>query len=229
VSDLAPEKSLRRWAESLAGVARTGMSFTQSQYERERYEEVLKIAADIKAAADEGLDGVPDVDGYVTEWMREIGSGIEGYATPKVAVGAAVTNDAGELLLIQRSDSGVWLYPTGWCDVGYSAPEVVVKEVYEETGIEVEPVRLIGVLDGMRLGASRIPLYSLLFFCRATGGSLNVHPLECTDAGWFSRDALPSPILGAERWAEPIFAAIDGETRDVLYDDLRRPVWRGGE
>ena len=229
MSDLAPEKSLRRWAESLAGVARTGMSFTQSQYERERYEEVLKIAADIKAAADEGLDGVPDVDGYVTEWMREIGSGIEGYATPKVAVGAAVTNDAGELLLIQRSDSGVWLYPTGWCDVGYSAPEVVVKEVYEETGIEVEPVRLIGVLDGMRLGASRIPLYSLLFFCRATGGSLNVHPLECTDAGWFSRDALPSPILGAERWAEPIFAAIDGETRDVLYDDLRRPVWRGGE
>jgi len=39
-----------------------------------------------------------------------------------------VTNDRGELLLIQRADSGVWLYPTGWCDVGYSAPEVVVKK-----------------------------------------------------------------------------------------------------
>ena len=47
--------------------------------------------------------------------------------------------------------------------MGYSAPEVVVKEVLEETGVEVEPVRLIGVLDGMRLGSSRIPLYSLLF------------------------------------------------------------------
>lgn len=229
MSDLVPEKSLRRWAESLAGVARTGLGFTQSQYERERFEEVLKIAADIKAAAEHGLDGVADADGYVTEWMRGVGAGIQGYATPKVAVGAAVTNDRGELLLIKRSDSGVWLYPTGWCDVGYSAPEVVVKEVHEETGIEVEPVRLIGVLDGMRLGASRIPLYSLLFFCRATGGSLNIHPLECTDAGWFARDELPSPTLGAERWAEPIFAAIDGETRDVFYDDLRRPVWRGGE
>ena len=220
------EKMLRRWAESLAGVARTGMGFTESQFERERYEEVLRIAGDIKAAADYGRDDRPDADGYVTEWLGDVGRGIPGYATPKVAVGAAVTNDRGELLLIQRADSGIWLYPTGWCDVGYSAPEVVVKEVLEETGIEVEPVRLIGVLDGMRLGVSRIPLYSLLFFCRATGGSLKIHPLECADAGWFTRDNLPTPTLGAERWAAPIFAAIDGELRDVFYDDLRQPVWR---
>jgi ADP-ribose pyrophosphatase YjhB (NUDIX family) len=222
-----PEKSLRRWAESLAGVAKTGLGFTDSQYERERFEEVLKIAADMKAAADQGLDGVADADGYVTQWMGEVGRGVPGYQTPKVAVGAAVTNDRGQLLLIRRSDSGVWLYPTGWCDVGYSAPEVVVKEVLEETGIEAEPVRLIGVLDGMRLGESRIPLYSLLFFCRAVGGELKLHPLEVTDAGWFDRDNLPSPTIGADRWAEPIFAAIDGERRDVYYDDLRRPVWRG--
>lgn len=229
MSDIVNEKTLLRWAESLAGVAKTGMGFTQSQYERERFEEVLKIAGDIKAAADEGLGDVLDAEGHVIEWMKQIGSGIPGYTTPKVAVGAAVTNDKGELLLIQRADSGVWLYPTGWCDVGYSAPEVVVKEVLEETGIEVEPVRLIGVLDGMRLGASRIPLYSLLFFCRAVGGELDIHPLECTDAGWFTRDSLPSPTLGAERWADFIFAAIDGERRDVFYDDLRRPVWRGDE
>jgi len=227
VSDFVPEKTLRRWAESLAGVAKTGLGFTESQYERERFEEILHIAADIKAAADSGLRDTIDADGLVTQWMREVGNGVPGYQTPKVAVGAAVTNDEGQLLLIQRADSGVWLYPTGWCDVGYSAPEVVVKEVREETGIDVEPVRLIGVLDGMRLGESRIPLYSLLFFCRAVGGALKLHPLEVTDAGWFERDALPTPIIGAERWAEPIFAAIDGERRDVFYDDLRRPVWRG--
>jgi ADP-ribose pyrophosphatase YjhB (NUDIX family) len=222
-----PEKTLRRWAESLAGVARTGLGFTESQYERERFEEVLKIAGDIKAAADGGLGGVADASGHVIEWMKDVGRGVPGYQTPKVAVGAAVTNDQGELLLIQRADSGVWLYPTGWCDVGYSAPEVVVKEVLEETGYEVEPVRLIGVLDGMRLGSSRIPLYSLLFFCRVVGGEMNIHPLECIDAGWFTRGNLPTPTIGADRWAEPIFAAIDGEQRDVFYDDLRRPVWRG--
>ncbi len=224
-----PEKTLRRWAESLAGLAKTGLGFTESQYERERFEEVLKIAGDMKAAADEGLDGVADADGNVIQWMAEVGRGVPGYQTPKVSVGAAVTNEKGQLLLIKRADSGVWLYPTGWCDVGYSAPEVVVKEVLEETGIDVEPIRLIGVLDGMRLGESRIPLYSLLFFCRAVSGELALHPLEVTDAGWFYRDALPSPTIGADRWAGPIFAAIDGEHRDVYYDDLRRPVWRGDE
>ena len=177
MSDVIPEKALRRWSESLAGIAKTGLGFTDSQYERERFEEILKIAADIKTAADVGLDGVLDADGYVTQWMSEVGRGVPGYQTPKVAVGAAVTNDRGQLLLIRRADSGMWLYPTGWCDVGYSAPEVVVKEVEEETGIQVEPVRLIGVLDGMRLGDSRIPLYSLLFFCRAVGGELTASPL----------------------------------------------------
>ena len=226
MSEAISERTLLRWAESLAGVARTGIGFTDSQFERERYEEVLKIAGDIKAAAELG-DGASDGDGHVSEWMKDIGRGVPGYITPKVAVGAAVTNDDGELLLIQRADSGIWLYPTGWCDVGYSAPEVVVKEVLEETGYDVEVVRLIGVLDGMRLGASRVPLYSLLFFCRVVGGSMKIHPLECTDAGWFRRDNLPSPTLGAERWADPIFAAIEGEHRDVFYDDLRRPVWRG--
>jgi ADP-ribose pyrophosphatase YjhB (NUDIX family) len=229
VDQLIPEKTLRRWAESLAGIAKTGLGFTESQYERERFEEVLKIAADMKVAADEGLDGVEDAEGFVTQWLGEVGRGVPGYQTPKVAVGAAVTNERGQLLLIKRADSGYWLYPTGWCDVGYSAPEVVVKEVLEETGIDVEPIRLIGVLDGMRLGESRIPLYSLLFFCRSVGGELLLHPLEVADAGWFFRDELPSPMIGADRWADPVFAAIDGVQRDVYYDDLRRPVWRGDE
>jgi ADP-ribose pyrophosphatase YjhB (NUDIX family) len=222
-----PEKTLLRWAESLAGVARTGLGFTESQFERERFEEVLKIAGDIKSAAEVGLDGVLDADGYVAEWMKDVGSGVAGYQTPKVAVGAAVTNDRGELLLIQRADSGVWLYPTGWCDVGYSAAEVVVKEVQEETGIEAEPVRLIAVLDGLRLGFTRIPLYSLVFYCKAVGGKLEPHPLECRDVGWFTPDTLPSPLVGVERWGEHVFAAIRGEHRDVLYDRVRQPMWRG--
>jgi len=207
----------------------TGLGFTESQYERERFEEVLKVAADIKVAADDSAPHLDDAEGHVEEWMGKVGKGIAGYVTPKVAVGAAVTNDKGEILLIQRSDSGVWLYPTGWCDVGYSAAEVVVKEVEEETGIEVEPVRLIAVLDGMRLGMTRYPLYSLLFHCRAIGGSLNPHPLEVTDLGWFTEENLPVPLVGFERWGEQVFAAARGETRDVLYDTVREPIWRGDE
>ncbi len=128
---------------------------------------------------------------------------------------------------MQRADSGVWLYPTGWADIGYSASEVAVKEVREETGIECEVVQLIAVLDGLRLGFTQIPLYSLVFHCRATGGDLAAHPLETRDVGWFARDGLPQPIAGADHWGALAFAAIDGEPVDVLYDRPRLPAtWR---
>ncbi len=227
VDRTVPLKTLLRWSESLSAIARTGLGFTESLYEKERFEEILKVAADIAVEADDRDEQAVDAHGLVHEWLDSVGKGVPGYVTPKVAVGAAVGNDQGELLLIQRADSGIWLYPTGWCDVGYSAAEVVVKEVEEETGIEVEPVRLIAVLDGLRLGFTRVPLYSLLFYCRAVGGELKGHPLETCDVGWFTRDVLPQPMVGVERWGEHVFAALAGERRDVLYDSVRQPMWRG--
>ena len=126
-----------------------------------------------------------DPDEAITEWLAQVGDGVAGYVTPKIAIGAVVGNDDGEILLIKRSDSGIWLYPTGWADIGYSASEVAIKEVKEETGIDIEVVRLIGLFDGLRLGFTRTPLYSLVFHCRAVGGELAAHPLECEDVGWF--------------------------------------------
>ena len=216
---------LLRWSEALSGIARTGLSFTKSLYEQERFEEVLKVAADIRVAAGHELEA----EALTEEWMKLVGDGVAGYVTPKVAVGAVVGNDDHEILLVQRADSGIWLYPTGWADVGYSASEVVVKEVEEETGIHVEPLRLIAVLDGLRLGFTTTPLYSLVFHCRVTGGELCAHPLECTDVGWFSKDDLPYPLAGAQRWVEHAFAAIRGEPVDVLFDVPREPMWRSGE
>lgn len=221
-SGTASTQDLLRWSEALAGIARTGLGFTENLYERERFEEVLKVAADIRVAA--GLESRSDV--LVEEWLRSVGQGVPGYVTPKVAVGAIVGNERGEMLLIQRADSGVWLYPTGWADIGYSASEVAAKEVFEETGIEAEPLRLIAVLDGLRLGFTTVPLYSLVFYCRAVGGSLLRHPLETRDVGWFSEDALPTPLAGADRWKATAFAAIRGEPIEVLFDRPRNPPWR---
>ena len=217
------ESDLLRWAESLAAIARTGLGFTDNLYERERFEEVLVVAADIRASVDRGIDP----DGRVQEWLASVGEGIEGYVTPKATVGAVVGNDDGELLLVKRADSGIWLYPTGWADVGYSASEVAVKEVKEETGIDCEVVRLIAVMDGLRLGFTRIPLYSLVFHCRAIGGELEAHPLECADVGFFAEHELPHPVAGADYWADWAFAAIRGAELDVQYDLPRDPPWRG--
>ncbi len=216
-------QDLLRWSEALSGIARTGLGFTESLYEKERFEEVLKVAADIRVAAGHELE----TEVLVEEWLRAVGRGVAGYVTPKVAVGAVVGNDDNEILLVQRADSGVWLYPTGWADVGYSASEVVVKEVEEETGIQVEPVQLIAVLDGLRLGFTRIPLYSLVFHCRVLGGELAAHPLECADVGWFAEDKLPFPLAGVAGWGKQAFAAIRGEHVDVLFDMPRSPTWRG--
>jgi ADP-ribose pyrophosphatase YjhB (NUDIX family) len=216
-----PRSELLRWSEALAGIARTGLGFTDNPYEAERFDEILRIAADIGIAAGHEYEH----EELVGEWMKGVGRGVPGYQTPKVGVGAVVVNDAGEILLIQRSDSGVWLYPTGWADVGYSPSEVAVKEVQEETGIECVPERLIAVIDGLRAGFTKIPLYSLVFLCRAVGGSLAAHPHECSDVGWFAEDALPEPLAARERWPA-VFAAIRGETTVAIFDPPRDPIWR---
>jgi ADP-ribose pyrophosphatase YjhB (NUDIX family) len=232
VPDRVSPQDLLRWSESLSAIGRTGLGFTESLYERERFEEVLKVAADIRVAARaeaEGLDSAAEAEIVVSEWLEVVGEGVAGYVTPKVAVGAVVGNDREELLLVKRADSGVWLYPTGWADVGYSASEVVVKEVHEETGIEVEPVRIIALLDGLRLGFTRVPLYSIIFHCRVLGGELRPHPLECADVGWFSEERMPQPLAGAQHWSNHVFAAIRGEPVGVLFDPPRQPTWRGSD
>jgi len=230
---VADARDLARWSETLAGIARTGMAFTENLYERERYEEVLHVAADIKVAARdleavsaESIEVEREIDHFVGEWLESIGEGVPGYVTPKTAVGAIVGNDDGQILLVQRKDSGIWLYPTGWADVGYSPAEVAVKEVSEETGISCEPIALMGVVDGQRMGFSRFGMYMLLFHCRATGGELEPHPLETGDVGWFNRDQLPEVTAGVQWWGPMAFAAIDGEGIEARFDPVRDDIWR---
>ena len=229
----AADDDLHRWSEALAGLARTGLGFTDNPFEAERYEEILAIAADMRAAVadtpsgDISHAGSLPADEVRHQWLRAVGSGVAGYATPKVAIGAVVGDDHGRLLLIQRADSGVWLYPTGWADIGYSPSEVAEKEVLEETGIRCEVVRPLAIVDGMRAGFSRIPLYSIVFHCRAVGGELSAHPHECLDVGWFGRGELPEPLASGDQWSELALSAVEGsDDRTVLFDRPRSPIWR---
>ena len=214
---------LLRWSETLSGIARTGLGFTQSLYEKERFEEVLKVASDIRAAAVEEAEA----DALFEEWLSTVGEGVAGYVTPEGRRRGRRRQRLGEILLTQRADSGWWLYPVGWADVGYSPSEIAIKEVLEETGIEIEVVELIAVLDGLRLGFARVPMYSLVFHCNMIGGELEGHPLETSAVGFFARDALPQPLAGAHRWVDLAFAAIDGTPQPTWYDAPRNPPWRG--
>ena len=140
---------LLRWAETLSGIARTGLGFTQSLYEQERFEEVLEGRGRHSRRRDRRSRSRRALRGVAEHGRRRC----RGYVTPKVAVAAVVGNERGEILLTQRADSGWWLYPVGWADVGYSPSEIAMKEVLEETGIECEPVSLH---RGARRAAPRV-------------------------------------------------------------------------
>lgn len=227
-----PSADLNRWSEALTAIAQTGLAFTESPFESERYQEILAISADIRSAdnrsaPDSDPADQPIASHYVEGWIRAVNPRVSGYVTPKIAVGAAVTDGDGRLLLIQRADSGFWLYPTGWADVGYSAAEVAVKEVQEETGIRCEVERPIAIIDGLRAGFSRVPLYSIVFLCRSTGGELSPHPLECLDVGWYRRDDLPDPVANFDLWGDHTYDSIEGKAEHVFYDPPRGGVWLG--
>jgi ADP-ribose pyrophosphatase YjhB (NUDIX family) len=101
------------------------------------------------------------------------------------AVTAVVTNDAGEILLQKRTDNGLWALPGGAMDIGESIAETVVREVKEETGLDVEPTGIVGIYTNPRHvmeysnGEVR-QQFSICFKARIRGGSLAISD-ESTD------------------------------------------------
>src|SRR5262249_40917770 len=156
----------------LRAIALTGLAFEPSLYDRERYEDLLRLAANMATtAADLCTDSELSQQLY-DRWHTEVGKRENGYVTPKTGVGAVGFNARDELLLIRRANNGTWLYPTGWADVGYVPAQVAAKEVREETGLEVTPTRLIAVYDSLRRKVPTIGVHfwSLTFYCRLDGG-----------------------------------------------------------
>ena len=109
-----------------------------------------------------------------------------------VAVGAVVRNDRGEILLIERTDNGLWALPGGAQEIGESVTGAVRREVREETGIEVEVTGLTGIYsDPAHViayddGEVRQE-FSLCFAARAIAGSLRPSS-ESRQARWVAPD-----------------------------------------
>jgi ADP-ribose pyrophosphatase YjhB (NUDIX family) len=212
---------LNLWIQRLRAIAQTGLAFEPRVYDRERYEELLKLAADMAATnATLNTDSRLSHELY-DHWRAQVQPGVKGYVTPKVGVGAMVFNDSDEILLIKRP-TGQWLYPTGWADVGYSPAQVAAKEVLEETGLRATPLRLVAVYDVRALADHpdvSLHFYSLIFYCRLDGGILNRHLTETLDAGFFSREHLPQPLARQDlQWVELAWAAHRGEQREAYFD-----------
>jgi ADP-ribose pyrophosphatase YjhB (NUDIX family) len=185
---------LARFVQRISAIARTGLAFSPQRFDAERYEELLREAArmDILLSAE-----APDMaEELFRKWRGSVRDGYDGYVTTAVGCGAIVFNSRDEILMLKRPN-GRWFYPTGFCDVGVSPAENVTREVREETGLTVTPIRLIGVTDSLKLGIPARHLYSLLFYCRLEGGEIQPHPLEALEVGFFPLDQIPEPLHGA--------------------------------
>jgi 8-oxo-dGTP diphosphatase len=116
-------------------------------------------------------------------------------------VAAIILDESGKILLQRRSDNGRWGLPGGAIDPGEEPAEAVVREVREETGLHVVPVRVVGVYGGPDLhvqypNGDEVMVISIAFLCRVIGGRLQIDQDESLELKYFSLDNLPQPFLG---------------------------------
>jgi ADP-ribose pyrophosphatase YjhB (NUDIX family) len=173
-------------ARRLHALARTGLHFCRDEYDRERYEEVERIAAELLAG-----DSAPLRQGLLEAWARE-----RGYVTPKVEVRGAAFRE-GRVLLVRESADGLWTLPGGWADVNESPSEAVEKEVAQEAGLRVRAVKLAALYDRNRHGHGEFLFHSwkAFFLCEILGGELR-GSYETDAAAFFAPDELPPMSLG---------------------------------
>lgn len=179
---MAAEPQLWALARKLQALAQTGLTYTAVHYDRERYQAISGIAAELMAMQCD----------TPRETFHRLFAQQDGYATPKVDVRAAIFRD-GRVLLVQESTDGLWTMPGGWADVNDSPTEAVEREAIEESGFRVKAVKLAAVFD--RAKHDHEPpfpfhIYKLFFLCEILGGCPKTSA-ETLAVDFFPPDALP--------------------------------------
>lgn len=181
MQDARSDDSLLPWARRLAALAQTGITYAQSPFDIDRYEEIRSIAAEMMAR--ESI--------HAPSSLIELFKTDRGYATPKVDVRGLVFRDD-KLLLVREKEDGLWTPPGGWVDVGDSPSEAVEKEIVQESGFTARAVKLIGVYHRGKYAHTALPfaVFKLHMLCELTGGAAAVSE-ETTEVDFFARDAIP--------------------------------------
>jgi 8-oxo-dGTP diphosphatase len=139
------------------------------------------------------------VDAYLTFLRARVG-----HALVVAPVASVVARDAdGRVLLHRRADDGTWGLPGGWVVPGESALACALRECLEETGWEVAPTGLLGVYTAPERNTVTYPsgdraqFYAVIFEARAVA-ERGAPDAETLELGFFSPDALPSPVYGPD-------------------------------
>ena len=200
---------IAEWAEELQSLAQAGLYYAKDDFDRERFERVRQIAAEMMA----------ERTCLPLEKVTELFCADSGYQTPKVDTRAAVFRD-GRILLVQERD-GRWALPGGWCEFNLTPAENAVKEAREEAGLDVAVKSLIAVQDRDRHNRPPYPFHivKIFFLCEEHGGSFAENS-ETLASGFFARDALP-PLAAEKCCAEQVLMCFDAAVAEnwrVLFD-----------
>lgn len=167
----------------IQALSEIGLEYCNSNYDRERYEEIQVICFEMLSA----MNDIP------VSKIRPVILEQNGYKTPKVDVRAVVFNHEGEILLVQEKVDQRWALPGGWADIGYTPRQIAEKECFEEAGLTVKASRLLAVMDKT---AQQMPpefeyVYKLFIHCEPVGENVSAGE-ETLDAKWFAEDELPA-------------------------------------
>jgi 8-oxo-dGTP pyrophosphatase MutT (NUDIX family) len=151
--------------EQLQHIARNGLNYAQSPYDQERYTKLLELTTQTYG----------ELLTQPAENIRDLFTAELGHITPKIGADAAIFNERGEILLMERADGSGWCLPCGWVEPQERPHETAVREVWEETGLAVEVKRLVGVFTRMpdqKFGPHT--LVAVVHLCEVVGGQLTL-------------------------------------------------------
>lgn len=198
-----------KWAIEIQSIAQCGLTYTKDVYDKERYEQLRNIAAEMLSYKTE----IP------VNKIKNLFCNEKGYQTPKLDTRAAIFKE-GKILLVHEK-SGTWSLPGGWVDVLESIESNTIKEVKEEAGLDVVAKKIIAIQDRNKHNTPLYPYGVCKVFvqCDLIGGEF-VENIETTEIGYFSLDNLPN--LSNEKsnfeQIEMCFKAKNDENWKVLFD-----------
>lgn len=205
------ERSFFDQIKRIQALAEIGLEYCNSNYDRERYDEIQEICLGMLAQ----LTDVP------VQKIKPVIQEKNGYKTPKTDVRAVVFNPEGRILLVQEKVDGCWALPGGWADVGYSPRQIAEKECFEEAGLTVRANRLLAVMDKT---AQKMPpefeyVYKLFIRCEPIGTKIT-SGAETDDVAWFSEHELPELSLprNLKSHIHLMFEYFRGEKTEVYLD-----------
>lgn len=199
-----------KWAMEIQSLSQAGLAYTSNVYDIERYERLREISAEmLSKKTDISLDKVKNL--FCNE---------TGYQTPKIDTRAVIFKDNKILLTHENNDT--WSLPGGWCDVLETVKTNTIKEVKEETGLDVETIKIIAVQDRNKHNK---PVYAygickIFVLCNVIGGKF-IENIETTEIDYFSLDEIPDNLAEEKTNKEQIemcFNAFHDERWETQFD-----------